>query len=174
MCKDLDGMELIQEHFLYSALPHPCTVMYRNGTLTDNPVIKQLKYTFDIPLYWCFMDKHRVWLMNEKMSVYRKHGGSITSCGVSEQWDIYMSYVDLIQYFPNNAVLRKLCAASYRTWRVIPAASDDKYGLFSFFHDMKVYLRYKPNAYNVLTLTIRVIEVKIRKMMKRFNVKAKD
>lgn len=160
--EDMCGLELLHEHFLSSALPQPCTVMYRNGTI-DSALIQKIKYKFDIPLYWCFMYDHRVWLINERMSVYRIHEGSVSQSGVSDTWNIYAAYLDILQYDSGNPILRKLCASSYRSCYAIPAAYRDDYGFVLFLHDFKRYLSYRPTVRNVVSLVYKITKIRIKR-----------
>ena len=160
--EDMCGLELLHEHFLSSALPQPCTVMYRNGTM-DSALIQKIKYKFDIPLYWCFMYDHRVWLINERMSVYRIHEGSVSQSGVFDTWNIYAAYLDILQYDSGNPILRKLCASSYRSCYAIPAAYRDDYGFASFVCDLKKYLSYRPTIRNVVSLVYRITIIRIKR-----------
>lgn len=157
-----DGLELKHEHYMYSALPHPCTVMYRRGTMEDNPILPKLKYRFDIPNYWCYMYDHRVWLMNIKTAVYRKHAGSLTDAGVNFRRKIYEAYADIYQYKPEDDVLRQLCASTFRNFGILPSAHQCKYSLKDAIRDLKIYRTYKVSIKELINISYRILKARIR------------
>ncbi len=113
---DVEGFELKREHYLIDALPQPCTVMYRNGSMEDNTIVAKLKYRYDIPMYWFFMQKHRVWLMNKKTAMYRKHEGSITT----QRWIgmltiLYEEYNEMFHY-DHDKVLYAKCMQYWKLY----------------------------------------------------------
>lgn len=157
-----EGMELKQEHFMYAALPHPCTVMYRIGTMEDNPILPKLKYRFDIPNYWCYMYYHRVWLMNIKTAVYRKHAGSLTDAGANFRRKIYEAYADIYQYKPEDDLLRQLCATTFRNFSILPAAHQNEYGIKDTIRDLKIYRSYKASIKELIYISYRILKARIR------------
>lgn len=157
-----EGLELKHEHFMYSALPHPCTVMYRRGTMEDNRILPKLKYRFDIPTYWCYMYDHRVWLMNIKTAVYRKHAGSLTDAGVNFRRKIYEAYADIYQYVPEDDLLRQICATTFRNFGILPSAHQNKYGLKDAIRDLKIYRSYKASIKELINVSYRILKARIR------------
>ena len=161
LSKEETGIELTHNHFIVSAIPQPCIVLYRNGTMHDNDLIGKLKYTFDYPVYWCFMLKHRVWLMNERMAMYRMHDGSLTATG--EWWKvIYLAYLDILQYTPYDPILKRACAPFFRRIAVNHAKSAG-YNMGAFTNDIKTYLSYSPSIRNVISLIRNILKALIAK-----------
>ena len=135
--------------------------MYRKGTLYDHPIITKLKYKFDIPVTYCFLYLHRVWLMNEKMAIYRKHKGSLTKGGDTPSWSLTESHKELLSYFPDDLNLKKMVQCDYR--RLIIAASMHKtYGFKDFSHHLLTYIKYRPKLRNVISLIIKIIKNRIK------------
>lgn len=156
---EVDGIELNHEHFLCRALPHPCTVMYRSGTLYDNPYWQKLKYKFDVTIYWCFMMTHRIWLMNEKMAMYRKHDDSVTSAAgwMSRKYD---AILDLYYNLPDDPVLRRLGASAYRSQTIVYWQNSKRFSMKKFMEQMKGYAAFKPTIHNMITLCVRVAQAR--------------
>ena len=156
-----NGFEIKQEHFVSFAQPHPCTVMFRTGTLTDHPIIPKLKYRFDIPVYYCFLYLHRVWLMNEKMAVYRKHKGSLTVSGETENWSLAASHKELLSHFPNDPNLKQLVQQDYRKY-IIKESNKKDYTIKQFILHLSEYIKHRPKLRNIISLVVKIIKIRIK------------
>lgn len=155
-----NGIEIKQEHFVSFAQPHSCTVMFRTGTLTDHPIIPKLKYRFDIPVYYCFLYLHRVWLMNEKMAVYRKHKGSLTVSGETENWSLVASHKELLSHFPNDPNLKQLVQQDYRKY-IIKESNKKDYTIKQFILHLSEYIKHRPKLRNIISLVVKIIKIRI-------------
>lgn len=164
---DSEGIEIKQEHFVSFAQPHPCTVMFRKGTLTDHPIIPTLKYKFDIPIYFCFLFLHRCWLMNEKVAVYRKHAGSLTLSGETENWSLVASHKELLSHFPNDPNLQQLVQYDEKN-NLIRSSLKNDFNWFYFFKELNIYTNtYSPDFNQTLYIIKRVLKNRIKKYMKK-------
>lgn len=162
-----NGIEIKQEHFVSFAQPHPCTVMFRTGTLTDHPIIPKLKYRFDIPVYYCFLYLHRVWLMNEKMAVYRKHKGSLTDSGETENWSLAASHKELLSYFPSDLNLQQLVQYDEQN-NLIRSSLKNDFNWFYFFKELNKYTNtYSPGFNKTLYIIKKVLKNRIKKYFKK-------
>lgn len=162
-----DGIEIRQEHFVSFAQPHTCTSMYRKGTLTDHPIIPTLKYKFDIPVYFCFLFLHRCWLMNEKVAVYRKHAGSLTLSGETENWSLVASHKELLAHFPNDPNLKQLVQYDERN-ALIKSPFNKEFTWLNFLKQLNVYKKtYHLEFKHILYIVKRVIKNRIKKYLKK-------
>lgn len=142
---DMDGMELKHEHFISAAIPHPCTLMYRNGTLDDNDLIKKLKYKYDIPKLWCFMRSHRAWLINEKTAVYRKHKGTLTARNVlSRSTTFYETYKDIYKY-DKNPIIKNLYFRWFKSYVVQYIKYSNQYSIFHVIGVCFEFIGFRPS-----------------------------
>lgn len=158
-----NGMEIKQEHFVQFVQPHPCTVLVRNGTLYDHPVISQLKYKFDIPIYYVFLCNHRIWLMADKMAIYRKHVGSLTRSGDTEMWSLSLSHRELLKHFPDDPNLQQLVKKDNQRVVILFESKRKSYSFGDFTSQLRNYITFnKPSLYKILTLFIRVIQNRIK------------
>ena len=163
----LEGIEIKQEHFVSFAQPHTCTIMYRKGTLHDHPIITKLKYKFDIPVTYCFLYLHRVWLMNEKMAVYRKHKGSLTDSGETENWSLVASHKELLSHFPSDLNLQQLVQYDEKN-NLIRSSLKNDFNWFYFLKELNIYTNtYSPNFNQTLYIIKRVLKNRIKKYMKK-------
>jgi glycosyltransferase involved in cell wall biosynthesis len=156
-----EGIEIKQEHFVSFAQPHTCTSMYRKGTLQDHPVIPKLKYRFDIPLCYCFLYNHRCWLMNEKVAIYRKHAGSITVSGETENWSLVASHKELLSHFPNDPNLKQLVQQDYRKY-IIKESNKKDYTIKQFILHLSEYIKHRPKLRNIISLVVKIIKIRIK------------
>lgn len=164
---NVDGLEIKQTHFIDFAQPHPCTVMYRRGTLHDNDIIGKLKFKFDLPVYYCFLYKHRAWLMNEKMAVHTLHQDSLTRQGYSEIWNMYLAYAEICQHVPNDTTIRRICASRYRSDYLLPNSKKEDYSLKEFKDNFRIYSSYQPSFRNKISAIRRIIQNVINRKLKK-------
>ena len=161
------GIEIQQKHFVDFIQPHPCTVMYRTDSLYDHPIIPKLKYRFDIPIYYCFLYLHRVWLMNEKMAIYRKHAGSITAGGDTPSWSLTESHKELLSYFPEDPNLKLMVQCDDKNNLVRYSYTPD----FKWSYFLKQLNRYNdtyhPEFSQIIYIIKRVIKNRIKKYLKK-------
>ena len=162
MSMDIKGLEIKQEHFIKFAQPHPCTVMYRSGSLDDNDIVPKLKYKFDLPMYYCFLYQHRIWLMGDKTAVHVLHKDSLTRQGRSNMWNMYLGYADILKYVPNDKILMQICAIRYRNDYLLPNSLQEKYGFKTYLNNLREYIFYKPSFRNVVSATIKILKNRIR------------
>ena len=155
-----EGIEIKQEHFVSFAQPHTCTSMYRKGTLQDHPVIPKLKYRFDIPMCYCFLYNHRCWLMNEQVAIYRKHAGSITVSGETENWSLVASHKELLSHFPNDPNLKQLVQQDYRKY-IIKESNKKDYTIKQFILHLLEYIKHRPKLRNIISLVVKIIKIRI-------------
>ena len=156
-----NGIEIKQKHFVDFIQPHPCTVMYRKDSLYDHPIIPKLKYRFDIPIYYCFLYLHRVWLMNEKMAIYRKHAGSLTAGGDTPSWSLTESHKELLSYFPEDPNLKLMVQCDFR--KIIMYASlQESYTLKDFVLHLSNYIAHKPKIRNIISFVVKILRNRIK------------
>ena len=139
------GKELKKENFLTGSIPHPCTFMYRNGTYQADELIKKLKYKYDIPSLWCFMSFHRVWLINERTAVYRKHIGSLTDRNdLSKFTTFYETYKDIYKY-DKDCVIRNLYYMWFKKYLLQYIKYSKRYSFIHIISAFFEFIKFKPS-----------------------------
>ena len=104
-----NGLELsLENYFHIGVLPQILSLMFRNGVLKQSEWYHELKprSKYDQTMIYAFVELGKIWVINEKMGVYRRHSGGVATSLSRKQAaeKMYLTWHDVYEVHSNDIV----------------------------------------------------------------------